>query len=303
MTEDNYAPQRGVLTSVDIDAGRRAFVRSLGFGIAGAAVVGAMPGLSAEAHAQAITDADVLTFALNLEYLEAEFYLRAVFGRGLHGDDVRGHQGPPGDVTGGSRVPFKDLSLRRIAKEIASDEEKHVQFLRAALGRAQVARPAINLKQSFTQAARAAGVIGAKQQFDPFADEDSFLLGAFIFEDVGVTAYKGAAPLLADKGLLAAAAGILAVEAYHAGTIRTLLYQRELFDAAGKISDLRDTVDGPEDKDQGVGGANGANIVPTDDNGVAFDRTPREVLNIVYLGTNRSKGGFFPNGLNGPINK
>jgi Ferritin-like domain len=278
---------------------RRAFGRRALLATTGAAAVGALSaGLARNAAAEtAVTDADILNFALNLEYLEAEFYLRAAFGRGLATGDIGG-TGAPGQVIGGRRVPFQTGAFREYAQEIARDEENHVQFLRAALGSGAVARPAINLDDAFSAAARAAGLVGPRQRFDAFASEQNFLLAAFIFEDVGVTAYKGAARLIGDKDVLEAAAGLLAVEAYHAGEIRTLLFGLGLFQAARAISDARDSLDGGADKDQSIGRPAAANIVPTDENGLAYSRSTAEVLNIVYLG-GPGAGGFFPNGLNG----
>ncbi|MFG5117906.1 ferritin-like domain-containing protein [Methylorubrum sp. POS3] len=292
-------PALSAPAGVDLAAGRRAFIQSVGLGMAGSALVGSA-GFS-PAAAQTVTDTDILNFALNLEYLEAEFYLRGATGRGLSDSEVTG-TGALGAVTGGRQVNFATAAIRNYAVEIASEERIHVQFLRSALGSARVARPAINLTSSFTAAAQAAGLISSGQTFDAFADETSFLLAAYIFEDVGVSAYLGAAPLLTSKSVLAAAGGILSAEAYHAGTIRTVLYSRGLFDQALKISDARDSLDGSTDLDQGIGTSTIANISLTNpSNGQAYARTTSQVLNIVYLNTSTQPGGFFPSGLNGTI--
>lgn len=289
---------------------RRRFLKAAGaagLGVVGATYLGVQATSSASATgeaaaaAEAPSDAAVLNFALNLEYLEAEFYSFAVHGRGLP-DDLTGGVGAQGGVVGGKKVMFHDKTLHQFAKEIAGDEVAHVEFLRGALGEAAVSRPEIDLKDSFTAAARAAGLISEYQQFDPFANEKNFLLAAFLFEDVGVTAYKGAAPLITNKTFLDAAAGILAAEAYHAATIRTSLFDRGLGDAAAKISNARDALDGPGDDDQGILLGNQANIVPTDDNGICFGRGADRVLNVVYLNPGPVKeGGFFPKGVNGDI--
>ena len=201
-----------------------------------------------------------------------------------------------------TRFRSRAASIRQFATEIAKDEYEHVAFLRSALGSAAVAQPEININTAFTAAATAAGLIKKGQTFNVYANEDNFLLGAFIFEDVGVTAYKGAAPLISNKTYLGAAAGILAVEAYHAANIRTTLYGKGLAADANAISAARDSLDGPSDDDQGVTLNGRANIVPTDSNGLAFGRTPGQVLNIVYLTPKvANSGGFYPHGVNGQL--
>ncbi|ROS62602.1 ferritin-like protein [Frigoribacterium sp. PhB160] len=300
--------RRAAVRSSENPTDRRNFLIALGAaGVTGGAAlaVAGSPGRAAAATSeispsdQAISDSAILNFALNLEYLEAEFYLRATRGTGLPSNLVDGID-PQGPVTGGKAVPFQNRSLRLLAQEIAQDELSHVSFLRTALGGAKVSRPAIDFTTSFTAAARAAGLVGATATFDPFADEQSFLLAAFLFEDVGVTAYKGAAPLIYNKTYLGAAAGILAVEAYHAGAIRKTIFDFGLQAPATRLSNLRDAVDGSTDDDQGLSQTSG--FTPTDASGIAYGRLPSRVLNIVYLTPNQiDKGGFFPQGVNGAI--
>jgi hypothetical protein len=278
---------------------RRMMVKRLGTAC-GAALV--LPGCATSAAqgtvAGAPSDADIFNFALNLESLETEYYLRGTTGRGMDAADA----GPnPGSVSGGHIVPWQNEDLRQMMSEVAANELGHVRFYRRVLGGQAVNRPALDLG-GFTAAARAAGL---GDNFDPFASEMNFFLGGMLMEDVGVTAYKGAAPLIQNKTFLEAAAGILAVEAYHMGMARSTLYRMgsAARNAANALSDARDRLDGPSDVDQGIEVNARANIVPSDADGIAFSRTPQQVLRIVYLTdrTGVSQGGLFPNGMNGTL--
>jgi hypothetical protein len=305
---------------------RRGFFTNV-MGMAAVATAGAAAmSIASEAAAQTTgpSEVDVLNFALNLEYLEAQFYSYASTGQGLPNSLLTGGVGTQGAVQTGTgagsarRVNFTDPAIAAYAREITQDEIAHVTFLRAAIrgtGTSDAliaAQPAINISGATggAFAAAAASTMPALTGFDPYADDNSFLQAAFIFEDVGVTAYKGAAgALINNKTYLEAAAGILAVEAYHAAIVRTALYARGMTVPALRtnpdaISNLRDSVDGTTDLDQGispttVGGQTVSNIVPLDTNGLAYSRTPAQVLNIVYLNPRSvTAGGFFPNGIN-----
>ncbi len=296
-----------------IIADRRRLLTLGGAALAGLAVTGA-----AKAFAQStVTDSDILNFALNLEYLEAQYYTYASTGASLTAAGGSTGTGTAGTVTikPNPKVPFTDPTIASYAMEVATEERKHVAFLQSALGSSAVSMPNIDLLNSFNGLAVAAGV---GPSFDPFASDLNFLLGSFIFEDVGVTAYHGAAALLSSKTYLDAAAGIMAVEAYHAGLIRTVLYGMDAANPAlgingiaSKIAAARASLDGTGNDDVGLGtetvslnssssSYTAATIVDADSNSLAFARTTTQVLAIVYAGGS-GMGGFFPSGLNGNI--
>ncbi|PBB16285.1 ferritin-like domain-containing protein [Mesorhizobium sp. WSM4313] len=270
----------------------------IGLGATLASATGVVPVSPAFAQDD-IKDEDIFRFALNLEYMEAEYYLRGTTGKGIDDSDAGSK---PGDVVGGKKVPFETPALAEFLREVAENELAHVRFYRKTLASNAVDRPAIDFDAGFAAVAKAAG-LGA--DFDPFGNQMNFVLGGMLFEDVGVTAYAGAATVLKNKEFLAAAAGILAVEAYHMGMARSSLYRmgEKAWKAANAISDARDKIDGPDDKDQGIRVEGKANFVPSTPDAIAFTRTPQEVLRIVYLTDQAgvSKGGFYPNGMNGTL--
>lgn len=241
------------------------------------AAMGASLGLPSDADAQSLTDVDILNFALNLEYLEAEFYTVAVTGRRISdtgmGIGITG-TGSAGATTGGAQVSL-DNRVMQVAMDIANEERMHVNLLRTALGSSAIAKPAINLE-----------ALGSG-----FRNQNEFLTLARAFEDVGQTAYLGAAPLISSRQILAAAGAIALTEGQHAGVLRFLVYDR------GVSVPQLDGLDVPP-----LGSPNGR-VFNVFNDGRTPARTPSQVLAIVYAntatGTNR--GGFFPNGVNGTI--
>jgi hypothetical protein len=272
----------------------------------GAALAGLAFSAKGLAQSSGVSDSDILNFALNLEFLEAQFYTLATTGQTIDaaaGMSTKGGDGSAGGavtVKSNPMVPFTDPLLKQFAAEVASDEQNHVAFLQKQLAVSAIAQPAIDLTNSFNALAKAAGL---GPSFDPFANDTNFLLGAFIFEDVGVTAYQGAAGLISSKTVLDKAVGIQNVEAYHAAGIRTRIFQAGAAaqSASQAIAAARANLDGTGNDDVGVGVSNGAaTIVDSDSNAMTFARTTTQVLSIVYGGGSGS-GAFFPSGLNGTV--
>ena len=265
------AKQEGLERLVSSPLARREFAKRVMIGGAAAAGVVALGG-STNLLAQGPSDVDILNFALNLEYLEGEFYAVATSGKRLSeiGVGITG-AGRGGETTGGSKVSLDDR-VGTIASQISIDETAHVNFLRAALGNSAVAKPAINL---------AALGVGFNNQLE-------FLTVAQIFEDAGVSAYRGAAPLISNSQILSAAAGIALTEAQHAGILRLL------------AGDNRLQVPQVDGKAIPTFGLPAGRLFFVDGNGLSIARTTSEILKIVYAGGTAS-GGFFPNGVNGAI--
>jgi hypothetical protein len=224
----------------------------------------------------------VLQFALNLEYLEAEFYTHATTGKGIDamGIGIDG-AGTPGSTTGGSKVNFANnlVFTGAIAANIAQDERAHVTLLRGALTQAgitPVAKPAINLN--------ALGI--------GFANEAQFLTLARVFEEIGVSAYGGAAalPVVGNSPYIGTAARILATEAEHTGNIRLQI---------ARLGIQTSAIDGVDI----IPPPSGSDFISADPTmGLTAVRTPGQVLFLAYgnMG-NATAGGFYPNGVNGAI--
>ncbi|EGS20957.1 uncharacterized protein CTHT_0027960 [Thermochaetoides thermophila DSM 1495] len=138
------------------------------------------------AAAAGLTDIDILQFALTLEWLEATFYQQ-----------------------GFAQIPateFQALGLNQRQIEdllkIGKTEEEHVILLQSAIAQAGV-QPVQPCTYNFG-----------------FTDAASMVATAAVLENVGVSAYLGAAALVSDGSILTTAGSILTVEARHQTFVR-----------------------------------------------------------------------------------
>jgi Ferritin-like domain len=152
--------------------------------LAAGAAYGAMSttGLITQALAQSGGgDVDILNFALTLEYLETDFYTRAA-----------------------KQVQGLSSYESKLTRELRDNEAEHVDALVATikkLGGKPVAKPTFDF----------GGAFGSRA---------AYLKTANTLEDTGVSAYNGAAPMIASVDVLAAAGSIVQIEARHAAMIR-----------------------------------------------------------------------------------
>lgn len=182
MSQDKLAAPE--LAAIDIKGmSRQAFI------MRGAVAAGSVYGLSAvspfvrAALAQGGGDVDVLNFALTLEYLEEAFYTQGV-----------------------KQVSDLSSDAKSLATELRDNETAHVDALTKTI------------KSLGGQPVKAPGVDFG----DAFANQKAFLKLAQTFEDTGVSAYNGAAPMIESPEVLTAAGSIVQVEARHAAAIRSL---------------------------------------------------------------------------------
>jgi hypothetical protein len=218
---------------------RRDFLSNTAKVGAGAAALGVVgTGTAAAAHADepysdspyedknqfgygALTDVQLLHFALLLERLEATFYTEAV------GDEPIAEMGTAGSADG-ARLGEHDVERSAIAqqfanpsirystfqrlKQVREHEQAHVEALEGILA---------GLQEEGVEAANPNFASNVQFQF-PYETVGEFYDLARAIEDTGVGAYNAAAPVIDEEEYLASAAQILAVEGRHASYIRTL---------------------------------------------------------------------------------
>ncbi|MCO5612531.1 hypothetical protein L7F22_066799 [Adiantum nelumboides] len=262
------------------------------------------------------SDADNILVALNLEYLESEFFLFGALGAGLDRYAPELADGGPPPI-GAQRANLDNLT-RDIIEQFGYQEVGHVRAIKTTIPDA-FPRVQLDLRKEVFATIMEAALGKLPKPFDAYANSLNYLLASYLIPYVGLTGYVGANPQLQSVRAKRLVAGLLAVESGQDAVIRTLLYQKKdeeampgmtVAEITEKLSELRNELGKTGIVDEGLVvpkclGAEGkttGNSLAGDENSVGYARTPAQIFRIVYGTGNESQpGGFYPEGGKGNI--
>ncbi|KAH9295211.1 hypothetical protein KI387_038799 [Taxus chinensis] len=262
-------------------------------------------------------DVDSVEFPLNLEYLEAEFFLYGALGYGLDRAAPELVGGGPTPI--GAKKAKLDSVIQEIILEFAYQEVGHIRAIKETVP--GFPRPQLDLSaRVFAQTIDAAFDTKLDPPFDPYANSVNYLLASYLIPYVGLTGYVGTNAGLQSQTAKRLVAGLLGVESGQDAVIRALLFERKsekvkpysytVAEFTDFISTLRNKLGHTPVVDEGLVvdkrlGAEGlvkGNILAADKYSVAYARTPAQILRIVYSsGSESVPGGFYPHGGDGNI--
>ncbi|KAF9666638.1 hypothetical protein SADUNF_Sadunf16G0249700 [Salix dunnii] len=263
------------------------------------------------------TNKDLVQFPLNLEFLEAEFFLNSALGHGLDAIEPAFAAGGPPPI--GAQKANLDPVTRRIIEEFGYQEVGHLRAIITAVG--GIPRPLYDLSpQTFAQLFDKAVGYKLNPPFNPYSNTVNYLLASYAIPYVGLVGYVGTIPYLANYTSRALVASLLGVESGQDAVIRTLLYEKAyekvwpynitVAEFTNAISSLRNELAMCGIRDEGLivplrlGAENRteSNILSADSNSLSYARTQPQVLRIIYgTGSEYRPGGFLPRGGNGKI--
>ncbi|KAG9445040.1 hypothetical protein H6P81_016380 [Aristolochia fimbriata] len=263
------------------------------------------------------TDVDYLQLALNLEYLEAEWFLFGATGQGLDATAPELVNGGPPPI-GAQKANLDDLT-RRIIEEFGYQEIGHLREITKVFG--GFPRPLIDLSGSnFAKLFDEAVGQSIQPPFDPYQNSLNYILASYVIPYVGLVGYVGTNQNIYGHRTKRILAGLIGIEAGQDAVLRTLLYERgnevvqpynfTVTEFTVFISDMRNRLAMCGNKDEGLLvppelGAEkrtSSNILAANSKSLTHSRTPAQTLRAVYTtGSETKPGGFFPNGANGKI--
>ncbi|PHT35579.1 Desiccation-related protein PCC13-62 [Capsicum baccatum] len=238
------------------------------------------------------SDVDLVEFPLNLEYLEAEFFLWGSLGYGL--DKFAPELADSGPPPIGAQIAKLSPLIRDVITQFGFQEVGHLRAIKDTI--TGFPRLLLNLsRESFATVMDDAFGHPLKPPFDAYANDVNYLLASYVIPYVGLTGYVGANPKLQSSTAKRLVAGLLGVESGQDAVLRALLYERgrekvEPYGITCSSENIFVYVVMP--------------LFAGDKYSMAYDRTPKEILRIVYgSGKENKPGGFYPKGAEGRIAK